>query len=105
MCVEPELQPVDNLDEFPLATSNTQEGARLDVAMNGFWGGRSERCFVDVCVLILLLPLTVPPLYHLLLRSMKTKRRAYGQRVREVEHALFTQTVLAATAMGANISP
>ena len=48
VCVEPELQPVDNPDEFPLATSNTQEGARLDVAMNGFWGGRSERCFVDV---------------------------------------------------------
>ena len=48
--VGPELQPVSNPDEFSLATSNTQEGARLDVAMNGFWGGQSERCFVDVRV-------------------------------------------------------
>jgi len=40
--VEPELQPVSNPDEFSLATSNTQEGARLDVAMDGFWGGQSE---------------------------------------------------------------
>ena len=46
--VEPELQPVSNPDEFSLATSNTQEGACLDVAMNGFWGSQSERCFVDV---------------------------------------------------------
>ena len=48
--VEPELQPVSNPDEFSLATSNTQEGARLDVVMNGFWGGESERCSVGVRV-------------------------------------------------------
>ena len=48
--VEPELQPVSNPDEFSLATSNTQEGARLDIVMNGFLGGESERCFVDVRV-------------------------------------------------------
>ena len=28
----------------------TQDGARLDVAMNGFWGGQSEKCFIDVRV-------------------------------------------------------
>ena len=38
VCTEPELQPVHNPDEFHLSTSNTQEGARLDIAMNGFWG-------------------------------------------------------------------
>ena len=37
-------------DEYSIATSNTQEGACLDVAMNGFWGGQSERWFVDVRV-------------------------------------------------------
>ena len=37
VCVEPELQPVQHSDEFPLATSNTQDSARLDVAVNGFW--------------------------------------------------------------------
>ena len=30
--------------------SNTQDGAHLDVTMNGFWGGQSEKCFVDVRV-------------------------------------------------------
>jgi len=43
--IEPELQPVDNPDEYSLATSNTQDGARLDVAINGFWGSQSERFF------------------------------------------------------------
>ena len=50
VCTEPELQPVHNPDEFHLFTSNTQEGACLDIAMNGFWGSRSERCFIDVRV-------------------------------------------------------
>jgi len=31
-----------------MSSSNTQEGALLDVVMNGFWVGQSERCFVDV---------------------------------------------------------
>jgi len=47
---EPELQPVDNPDEYSLVTSNTQDGAHLDVGMNGFWGSQSERCFIDVWV-------------------------------------------------------
>ena len=47
VCTEPELH---NPDEFHLSTSNNQEGARLDIAMNGFWGSRSERCFIDVRV-------------------------------------------------------
>jgi len=54
VCVEPELQPVDNPDEFPLATSNTQEGVQLDVVVNGFWASYSERCFVDVCIFLIL---------------------------------------------------
>jgi len=42
--VEPELQPVSPTG-YP---ANIQEGARLDITMDGFWGGRSERSFVDV---------------------------------------------------------
>ena len=45
VCTEPELQPVHKPDEFHLSTSNTQEGACLDIAMNGFWGSRSERFY------------------------------------------------------------
>ena len=46
--VEPELQPVSQRD-YP-SSANIQEWARLDIAMNGFWGERSERLFVDVHV-------------------------------------------------------
>ena len=98
VCVEPELQPVDNPDEFPLATSNTQEGARLDVAVNGFWGGHSERCFVDVCVFNPFAPSnSSTSLSSTFKKHENIKRRAYGQRVREIEHASFTPIVLTAT--------
>ena len=39
---EPELQPVSQ-EEFSLSSANVQDGARLGIAMNGFWGERS--CF------------------------------------------------------------
>ena len=29
-------------------SANTQDGAQLDVAMYGFWGGRFEKAFIDV---------------------------------------------------------
>ena len=48
--VEPKLQPVNDPDTFSYATTNSQDGAQLDIVMNGFWGGRSECCFMDVRV-------------------------------------------------------
>ena len=48
--VEPKLQPVSDLDTFSHATANSQDDAQLDIVMNGFWGGRSECCFMDVRV-------------------------------------------------------
>ncbi len=49
VCVEPELQPL-NGEQMEYVTSNTQDGARLDIAANGLWGGRHERTFFDVRV-------------------------------------------------------
>ena len=49
VCIEPELQPLSG-EIFSNATSNTQDGARLDIAANGFWGGHFERTFFDVRV-------------------------------------------------------
>jgi len=68
VCTKSELQPVDNSNEFHLSTSNTREGARLDIAMNSLWGGRSERCFVDAHVFN---PLIVPPCFLPPLRNMR----------------------------------
>jgi len=56
VCTEPESQPVNNSDEFHLSTSNIQEGAHFDIAMNSLWGSRSKRCFVDVHVFNSLAP-------------------------------------------------
>ena len=37
VCIEPELQPVTG-EVLSGATANSQDGARLDIAANGFWG-------------------------------------------------------------------
>ena len=80
MCTEPELQPIHNPDEFHFSTSNTQEGARLDIAMNGFWGSRSERCFTDVRVFNPLAPSNSSSLLSSTFKKHENiKRRAYGQ--------------------------
>ena len=93
--VEAELQPVSNPNEYPLATSNTQDGARLDVAMNGFWGGQSEKCFVNVRVFN---PYAASNKLSVAYKKHENiKQRAYGQRIQEVKHASFSPLVFSAT--------
>ena len=59
--VEPHLQPLSD-ERFLQKTANTQDGACLDIAMNGFWGGHYEICYTDVRVFN---PPTVePPFSH-----------------------------------------
>ena len=45
--VEPELQPITN-EILSGASSNTQDGARLDIAANGIWSASFERTYFDV---------------------------------------------------------
>lgn len=47
--VEPELQEVPNGLHLPTSTI-ISDGAHLDLAINGFWGERFERYFVEVRV-------------------------------------------------------
>lgn len=47
--IEPDLLPLSG-EVLSLATSNTQDGAGLDIAANGFWGGRYEKTYFDVRV-------------------------------------------------------
>jgi len=94
--LEPELQPVSQLDY--LSSANIQKEARLDIAVNGFWGGRSERSFVDVCVFN---PLAASNASFLLSSSYywheNIKKHAYAHRVHEVKHASFASLVMAAS--------
>ena len=47
VATEPSLQPITS-ETFRAASTNTQDGARLDIVANGFWGGVYERAFFDV---------------------------------------------------------
>ena len=65
--------------------------------MNGLWGSRSERCFVDVRVFNPYVPSNMNSISAAYRRHKNTERRAYGQRVQETEHASFTPIVMSAT--------
>ena len=47
VCIEPALQLVTD-ELLSGASAITEDGARLDVAASGFWGGCYERAFFDV---------------------------------------------------------
>jgi hypothetical protein len=102
VCVEPELQPITG-EVLSGATSNAQDGARLDIAANGFWGGLFERTYFDVRVFNPLAPSHRHSSLSACYRKQEAvKKRAYEQRIREVEHSSFTPLVLSATGGMAN---
>ena len=94
---EPHLQPLSG-ECLSHRSAITEDGARLDVAMYGFWGGKFEKAFVDVRVFN---PSAQSnrhgPLSSVYRKHEQEKRRHYDQRVREVEHATFTPLVLSTT--------
>jgi len=93
VCVEPPLQPLTG-ESLSFSTANTEAGARLDVKVRGFWGLRQQEAYFDVRVF----HPTAASTRSLQLdscskRHEQEKRRAYDQRVREVEHGSFTPLV------------
>lgn len=96
VCVEPTLQPITG-EVLSNATAISDDGARLDIAANGFWGGRSERAFFDVRVFNPHAPSNRQPLPTCYRKHENQKKRAYEQRVREVERGSFTPLVMALT--------
>ena len=100
--IEPELQPLSS-ETFHLASAITDDGARLDIGADGFWGSSSQRTLFDVRVFNPLAPsnshTSIKSCYR---KHELEKKRAYSQRVREVEHASFTPLVLSATGGFAN---
>ena len=97
MWIEPSLQPLSG-ETLQGASSNIQNGARLDIAANGFWGGRYERTFFDVRIFNPHAPshsqCSLASTYR---KQEALKKRAYEQRIREVEHSSFTPLVFSAT--------
>ena len=61
-------------------------------------GGRSECAFVDVCVFNPFAPSNAASsLSACYKKHENSMKRAYGQRIREIEHASFTPVVMSTT--------
>ena len=91
--VEPPLQPVTG-ETLTYATANTEDGACLDISVEGFWGNRYQRAFFDVRVFNPNAPsyrnLQSALVYR---RQERQKQRAYEKRVRNVELGSFTPLI------------
>ena len=95
--VEPHLQPLSG-EVLSGASANTDDGARLDIAANGFWGGRLERAYFDVRIFNPHAPSNRQQTLTSTYRSHeRAKIRAYEQRIREVEHSSFTPLIMSLT--------
>ena len=94
---EPHLQSLSG-ETMSHRSAITDDGARLDIAMYGFWGGRFEKAFLDVRVFN---PSAQSnrrgPLASVYRRHEQEKKRQYEQRIQEVEHATFTPLVMSST--------
>ena len=97
MCIEPHLQPTTP-DQLSGATANSQDGARLDISANGVWGGRFQKTYFDVQVFNPHVPSNKNQSPSTCYRMHeREKKRAYDQRIREVEHSSFSPLIFSAT--------
>ena len=95
--IEPDLQPISG-EIFHRASTNIQDGARLNVAISGFLGGRYERSFCDVKVFNPHAPSNRNSNLASCYRTHeRLKKNSYEQRIREVEHASFMPLVFSVT--------
>ena len=95
--IEPDLQPLTG-ESLRGASSIVEDGARLDIAMNGFWGSKHERSLCDIRIFNPLAPsnrnTNRTSCYR---KHERIKKNAYEQRVREIEHSSFTPLIFSAT--------
>ena len=94
MSTEPHLQPISS-EQLTGASANTQDGARLDVAANGLWGGWYERTYFDIRVFNshgASNKHTNPSACYR--KHENLKKRAYEQRILEKEHCSFSPIVI-----------
>ena len=95
--IEPPLQPLEG-ERLRYRSAILEDGARLDVAASGVWGSRFERTFCDVRVFnphARSNTSSTPASTYA--KHEQQKRRAYEERVREVEHASFLPLVFSAS--------
>ena len=76
IATEPDLHPVSQ-EEYILSISNVQDGASLDIVMNGFWGKDQSMHLLLFIFLIHLLHQILPVLYLHAVWSMVAPKRLY----------------------------
>ena len=97
VAIEPSLQPITS-ERLRGSTTNTQDGARMDIVASGFWGGTFERAFFDISVFNPLAPSNRYPSITTKYRQHENlKKRHYKQRIRDIEHSSFSPLVFSLT--------
>ena len=76
ICVEPALQPITG-EVLSHATAISDDGATLDIASNGFWGGCSERALFDMRIFNPHAPSNRQPLPACYRKHENVKKHAY----------------------------
>ena len=96
VATEPHLQPLSG-EIMPLQSAITNDDAHLDVHAKGFWSAAQD-AFFDVRVFHPNAPsnssTSIASAYK---KHEDIKKRAYGHRIREVEHGVFTPLVFSTT--------
>ena len=96
VATEPPLQPLSG-ETLVACSANTNDGARLDIRARGFWNA-SQDAFFDVRVFCPNSSSNRSTMTSSAYRKHEqAKKREYGQRVREIEHGVFTPLVLSST--------
>ena len=73
-----------------LSAAIRDDNARLDISANGFWRGNTERAMFDVSIFNAFAPSNrLTKLSATYKKHEKEKKRAYGQRVRDVHGVCF----------------
>ena len=99
VATEPTLQPL-NGETFSYRTANTDAEARADIRARGFWS-KGQDAYFDVRVFHPNVSSYVSkPLSALFRTHEQAKKREYGQRIRDVEHGVFTPLFSTSGAMG-----
>ena len=95
--IEPSLQSISGEHLF-YRTANREDGARLNVVAESFWGKDRQRAFFDVRVFNpYAQSLRNTSLTQCYKQNELQKKRAYDQRVREIEHGSFSPLVFSTT--------
>ena len=95
VATEPHLQPLSG-ESMSLRSAITTDNARVDIRANGFWTGAQDAYF-DVRVFHPNAPSNAGSISSAFKKHEDAKKRAYGQRIRQIEQGVFTPLVFAST--------